>query len=140
VKTELRRRLHQPVPEQGAYMRVVVLGHNRYYGVPLNGPALRAFREAMAQLSWHVLRRRSQGNDLTWRRMGAYVARWLPTPRILLLLLRLFLPSSVLMAMVWRVRRWRPPRRAASPCESSRFVTVRYDRAGGAARQGRRIG
>ena len=82
VKTELRRRLHQPVPEQGAYLRAVVLGHNRYYGVPLNGPALHAFRAAMAQLWWRVLRRRSQGNHLTWRRMGAYVARWLPTPRI----------------------------------------------------------
>jgi group II intron reverse transcriptase/maturase len=82
VKTELRQRLHRPVPEQGAYLRAVVLGHNRYYGVPLNGPALHAFRAAMAQLWWRVLRRRSQGNHLTWRRMGAYVARWLPTPRI----------------------------------------------------------
>jgi RNA-directed DNA polymerase len=82
VKAELRQRLHQPVPEQGAYLRAVVLGHNRYYGVPLNGPALNAFRAAMAQLWWRVLRRRSQGNHLTWRRMGAYVARWLPTPRI----------------------------------------------------------
>jgi len=82
VKTELRQRLHRPVPEQGAYLRAVVLGHNRYYGVPLNGPALHAFREAMGQLWWRVLRRRSQGNHLTWRRMGAYVSRWLPTPRI----------------------------------------------------------
>ena len=82
VKAELRQRLHQPVPEQGAYLRAVVLGHNRYYGVPMNGPALNAFRAAMAQLWWRVLRRRSQGNHLTWRRMGAYVTRWLPTPRI----------------------------------------------------------
>jgi RNA-directed DNA polymerase len=82
VKTERRRRVHQPVPEQGAYLRAVVLGHNRYYGVPMNGPALSAFREAMARLWGRVWRRRSQGNHLTWRRMGAYVARWLPTPRI----------------------------------------------------------
>jgi RNA-directed DNA polymerase len=82
VKAELRQRLHRPVPAQGAYLRAVVLGHNRYYGVPSNGPALSAFRAAMAQLWWRVLRRRSQGNHLTWRRMGAYVARWLPTPRI----------------------------------------------------------
>ena len=82
VKTELRRRLHQPVPEQGAYLRAVILGHNRYYGVPMNGPALSAFRETMVQLWRRVLRRRSQGNHLTWRRMRAYVARWLPTPRI----------------------------------------------------------
>jgi RNA-directed DNA polymerase len=82
VKTELRRRLHRPVPEQGAYLRTVVLGHNRYYGVPMNGPKLNAFRETMVQLWWRILRRRSQGNHLTWRRMRAYVARWLPTPRI----------------------------------------------------------
>jgi RNA-directed DNA polymerase len=82
VKAELRRRLHQPVPEQGAYLRAVVLGHNRYYGVPMNGPALHAFRAALVPLWWRVLRRRSQGNHLTWRRMGAYARRWLPTPRI----------------------------------------------------------
>jgi hypothetical protein len=34
VRTELRRRLHDPLPEQGAYLRSVLLGHNRYYGVP----------------------------------------------------------------------------------------------------------
>jgi RNA-directed DNA polymerase len=82
VKAELRHRLHQPVPEQGAYLRAVVLGHNRYYGVPLNGPALHAFRAALVPLWWRVLRRRSQGNHLTWRRIGAYATRWLPTPRI----------------------------------------------------------
>src|SRR2546427_7517444 len=43
VKAELRCRLHQPVPEQGAYLRAVILGHNRYYGVPRNSPALSAF-------------------------------------------------------------------------------------------------
>jgi hypothetical protein len=48
----------------------------------MNGPALSAFREAMVHLWWRVLRRRSQGNHLTWRRIGAYAARWLPTPRI----------------------------------------------------------
>jgi len=82
VKAELRQRLHQPVPEQGAYLRAVVLGHNRYYGVPLNGPALHAFRAALVPLWGRVLRRRSQGNHLTWRRLGAYATRWLPTPRI----------------------------------------------------------
>ena len=33
VKAELKRRLHDPIPEQGAYLRSIVLGHNRYYGV-----------------------------------------------------------------------------------------------------------
>ena len=35
VKAELRRRLHDPIPEQGAYLRSVVMGHVRYCGVPL---------------------------------------------------------------------------------------------------------
>ena len=82
VKTERRRRVHLPVPEPGAYLRAVVLGHNRSSGVPMNGPALSAFREAMARLWWRVLRRRRQGHHLPWRRMGAYVARWLPPPRL----------------------------------------------------------
>jgi group II intron reverse transcriptase/maturase len=38
VKTELWRRLHHPVPELGAYVRAVVVGHMRYYAVPMNLP------------------------------------------------------------------------------------------------------
>jgi RNA-directed DNA polymerase len=33
-------RLHAPIPVQGAYLRAVVVGHTRYYGVPRNGPRL----------------------------------------------------------------------------------------------------
>lgn len=82
LRVELQRRLHTPIPEQGAYLRSVVTGHNRYYGVPMNGPALGAFRRAVAWLWWRVLRRRSQGNHLPWHRMRRHVSRWLPTPRI----------------------------------------------------------
>src|SRR2546429_88502 len=32
VKTELRKRMHQPVAEVGKWLRSVVEGHNRYYG------------------------------------------------------------------------------------------------------------
>jgi group II intron reverse transcriptase/maturase len=82
VKAELRQRLHSPLPEQGAYLRSVILGHTRYYGVPMNGPALGAFRQEVAFLWRTVLRRRSQGNHLTWTRMKQLVTRWLPSPRI----------------------------------------------------------
>lgn len=82
VKAELRRRLHTPIPEQGAYMRAVVLGHVRYYGVPMNGPAICAFRRAISGVWWRVLRRRSQGNHLPWRRMRRLLDRWLPPARI----------------------------------------------------------
>ena len=37
VKAELRRRLHDPVDDVGVYLRSVVVGHFRYYGVPRNG-------------------------------------------------------------------------------------------------------
>src|SRR3989338_9812294 len=47
VKAELRRRLHRPIREQGAYLRSVVLGHVRYYGVPNNGRSISLFRYAV---------------------------------------------------------------------------------------------
>ena len=50
VKAELRRRMHVPIPEQGAYLRSVVGGHVRYYGVPMNGPAIGLFRRAVGRL------------------------------------------------------------------------------------------
>ena len=82
VKTELRRRMHLPIPEQGAYVRSVVGGHLRYFGVPMNGPAIRLFRQEVGRL-WHrVLSRRSQTSCLPWRRMTRYITRWLPPARI----------------------------------------------------------
>jgi RNA-directed DNA polymerase len=82
VKAELQQRLHTPLPEQGAYLRSVILGHTRYYGVPMNGPAVGAFRQAVGYLWRAVLRRRSQGNHLPWHRMRRLSARWLPSARI----------------------------------------------------------
>jgi RNA-directed DNA polymerase len=82
VKAALHARLHAPIPTVGAYLRSVVLGHARYYGVPMNGPALSAFRYAVGDLWWRVLRRRSQGNHLPWRRMRPLLSRWLPPVHI----------------------------------------------------------
>lgn len=79
---ELRRRMHEPVPEQGAYLRAVVLGHMRYYGVPMNSRSLQAFRWKVGWLWWKVLRSRSQKTKLTWIRMGRLIAKWLPPARI----------------------------------------------------------
>jgi RNA-directed DNA polymerase len=82
VKTELRRRLHDSIPQQGAYLSSVVAGHVRYYGVPMNGAAVGAFRMAVGWL-WHrALLRRSQKHHLPWRRMTRYVDRWLPPAHI----------------------------------------------------------
>jgi RNA-directed DNA polymerase len=82
VKVELRRRMHQPIPEVGQWLRSVVHGHNRYYGVPMNEPALHLFRLQVGRL-WHrTLSRRSQNGRIPWDRMHRIIARWLPPVRI----------------------------------------------------------
>jgi RNA-directed DNA polymerase len=82
VYAELRRRMHIPVPEQGKYLRSVVGGHVRYYGVPMNGHAISAFRKEVCRLWYKVLRRRSQKHRLTWDRMQRLIARWIPLARV----------------------------------------------------------
>jgi RNA-directed DNA polymerase len=82
VKAELRQRLHEPIPVVGAYLRSVVGGHVRYYGVPMNGSSVGAFRQAIGRLWWWALKRRSQGHHLSWERMMRYIYRWLPPARI----------------------------------------------------------
>jgi len=82
VKTELRKRMHQPIAEQGRYLRAVVGGHGRYFAVPCNGARVQAFRFQVARL-WHrTLCRRSQVKHLSWKRMHKIVVHWLPSPRI----------------------------------------------------------
>ena len=50
IKAELQRRRQQPVPEQGAWLRVVLWGHYRYYGVPLNAKALQQIRKEVSHM------------------------------------------------------------------------------------------
>jgi RNA-directed DNA polymerase len=82
LKEEMRRRMHMPIGDQGAYLRSVLLGHFRYYGVPMNGHALCSFRTAVGRLWWQILRHRSQGNHLPWRRMRRYIVRGFPPARV----------------------------------------------------------
>jgi retron-type reverse transcriptase len=82
LKLELRKRLHRPVAEQGEYLRAVVTGHARYFGVPNNGARLLAFRFQVARL-WHrTLCRRSQTAHVSWKRMYRLIDHWLPRPHI----------------------------------------------------------
>lgn len=82
VKQELRRRMHHPVEEVGKWLRAVVGGHIRYYGVPTNSAALRSFRYQVER-SWHRrMCRRSQLGYVTWPRMQRLLKRWLPPARI----------------------------------------------------------
>jgi group II intron reverse transcriptase/maturase len=82
VKAELRRRLHDPIPQVGAWLGSVVRGHVQYYGVPMNGPAIAQFRFLVGGL-WHrALERRSQAGHVSWDRMRRLIERWLPPARI----------------------------------------------------------
>jgi RNA-directed DNA polymerase len=82
IKFELRKRMHEPVPDVGKWLTRVVEGHNRYYGVPTNLGALRSFRGQVIR-HWHwTLNRRSQKPSITWKRMEIYIARWIPEAKI----------------------------------------------------------
>ena len=81
VKTELRRRLHHSLPEVGQWLRSVVSGHFRYYGVPMNGSALALLWFRVGRF-WHrALSRRSQNGRILWDRMRRLIDRWLPLVR-----------------------------------------------------------
>jgi group II intron reverse transcriptase/maturase len=82
VKTDLRRRMHHPIREQGAWLRSVVSGHVRYYGVPTNTTALSTFRWQVGRLWLRTLRRRSQHHRLPWARMQRLIDHWLPAARV----------------------------------------------------------
>ena len=82
IKRELRKRIHQRVTEVGKWLRSVVEGHNRYYGVPSNLPSLYSFRFHVVRHWYRTLRRRSQKTRLTWERMYRLVNRWLPPPML----------------------------------------------------------
>ncbi len=82
VKAELQRRRQAPIPGQGQWLRAVVRGHIRYYGVPMNTPALGLFRFRVGWL-WHrTLSRRSQNGRVSWDRMRRLIDRWLPPPAV----------------------------------------------------------
>jgi RNA-directed DNA polymerase len=83
VKEGLRRRMHEPVPSHGEWLKQVVSGFFNYHAVPTNGRALDAFRQGVI---WHwgrTLRRRSQTRAPVWERLHKLADDWLPTPRIL---------------------------------------------------------
>src|SRR5215203_1844766 len=83
IKQEMRRRMHQPIPEQGRWLGRVVRGYFNYHAVPTNGRALDVFRHHVTDLWRRTLRRRSQKHRMTWMRMTQLVDTWLPKPTIL---------------------------------------------------------
>ena len=83
IKEELRRRMHQSIPQQGRWLRQVVTGYYNYHAVPTNSRALEAFHYHVIDLWRRTLRRRSQKDGSTWERIAKIANDWLPKPRIL---------------------------------------------------------
>src|SRR3984957_10357054 len=83
IKQELRQRMHQPIPQQGKWLKQVVAGYFRYHAVPTNSRALATFRAEVARRWWRLLNRRSQRGNPTWARITKLANDWLPRPRIL---------------------------------------------------------
>ena len=83
IKEAMRHRLHQPIPDQGEWLRQVVTGFFGYHAVPTNSRALLAFRHHVTELWLRSLRRRSQKDGSTWERITRLADDWLPKPRII---------------------------------------------------------
>jgi RNA-directed DNA polymerase len=83
LKGELKRRMHEPIPQQGRWLSQVIRGYFAYHAVPTNYPRLAAFRDRVLVLWRRTLRRRSQKDWTTWERTSRLARDYLPLPRIL---------------------------------------------------------
>jgi RNA-directed DNA polymerase len=83
IKQELRRRMHQPIPDQGKWLGQVIRGYFNYHAVPTNGRALVGLRDEIVRGWWRTLNRRSQRHSLIWGQMKKLADDWLPQPSIL---------------------------------------------------------
>src|SRR5881394_3329 len=83
IKEEMRRRRHHSIPEQGHWLKQVVTGFFAYHAVPTNIWSLGTFRFRIIDLWRRSLRRRSQKDGTTWRRITKLANDFLPRARIL---------------------------------------------------------
>ena len=83
IKQQLRERMHDPVRQTGHWLKSIIQGHFNYYAVPGNLDSLGIFRDRVLGHWGHTLRRRSQKRPISWERILALAARWLPPPRVL---------------------------------------------------------
>jgi hypothetical protein len=76
IKAEMRQRRHQPIAEQGKWLRQVVSGFFEYHGVPTNS-------RDVTNLWRRSLQRRSQKDRITWNRIKKLADAFIPQARIL---------------------------------------------------------
>lgn len=83
IRQALMRRMHEPIPAIGRWLRRVVQGYFNYHAVPGNVDRLSTFRKDVARAWLHALRRRGQRGRMPWSRFSALVERYLPRVRVL---------------------------------------------------------
>jgi RNA-directed DNA polymerase len=83
IKTELKRRRHEPVASVGAWLQKVTSGYYQYHAVPGNLPRLQLFRWRLRWVWWHALSRRSQRSRVARDRLTRLMDRWIPAARAL---------------------------------------------------------
>lgn len=83
LKEEMCKRRHWPVENQWKWLRSVLIGHDRYYGVPNNYKTLRQFHWQVENAWLRSLQRRSQRATWTVRKIRSFLERYpLPLPAI----------------------------------------------------------
>ena len=83
IKTELKRRRHEPVASVGAWLRTVVSGYYQYHAIPGNLHRLNLFRWRLSWVWWRALTRRSQRSRIPMDRLDRLIDRWIPLARVL---------------------------------------------------------
>jgi len=82
IAIELKKRMHDPVNEVGKWLKTVIEGHFRYFGVSGNCEAMGQYRFSLVKRWRFVLSRRSEKGYMTWAAMRPLIDRWIPPPRI----------------------------------------------------------
>jgi group II intron reverse transcriptase/maturase len=83
IRQALIRRMHEPIPVVGRWLRRVVQGYFNYHAVPGNVYRLSTFRKEVTRAWLHALRRRGQRGRMPWSRFRLLVERYLPRVRVL---------------------------------------------------------
>ena len=84
IKEDLMRRRHEPVAQQGRWLRSAAQGYFNYHAVPDNIRAMAIFRDLVSRHWLRALRRRSQkGKYLNWERIRGLIRTWLPPAKLL---------------------------------------------------------
>lgn len=83
VKAWLMRNRHKPVPEQIAWLKLVMQGHMNYFAVPNNTQRILHFRREIQKYWFKALKRRSQRFKLTWEKFGVFTNMVLPKVKVL---------------------------------------------------------